>query len=332
MHRRMSTAAFLKKWVPIVLQTLVSAALLGWIFRDAAFRAQAWHVLVSARLGWLAAGFVAAGIGNVAGAFRWGIFLRMLHIPLGRWETLRLSFIGLFFNSFLVGAVGGDAVKVVWLAANGHRKSAALLSVLMDRMSGLGALIVCSTAFILWRLEWLSRSKIVANAIWFVFVYLLVVVVLLSATFLLARSGLSQRFPKNAALRERIRETSIAYLQFIREWRQTLIASVFSAIILITHFLTFYFCALAFGAEIPLPDFLAFMPAVDIISAMPFSLGGFGVREQLFVTLMGELCNVPAARAVSISLGGALLGLLWGLAGLAFLPSYRGITKLSAGP
>ncbi len=316
-----------KKWLPLVLQTLVSLALLGWIFRSEAFRTQAWQVLVSARPGWLAASLAAAAAGNLVGAFRWGIFLRVLDIPLTRWEVLRLSFIGLFFNNFLVGAVGGDAVKVVWLVAKGHRKSPALLSVLMDRMSGLGALVICSVTFILWRFEWLCRSPVVAGAIYFVFIYLFVVVGLLALTFVLARRGLSAGFPPNPATRERIREMSLAYLKFIEEWRQTLLASLLSAVILIAHFLTFYFSARAFDAAIPLPDFFALMPAVDIIAALPISLGGLGVREQLFVTALGELAGIPAAQAVSISLGGAVVTLLCGLAGLAFLPSYRRATR-----
>ena len=73
----------------------------------------------------------------------------------------------------------------------------------------------------------------------------------------------------------------------------------------------------------PVVEFFALMPAVDIISALPISLGGFGVREQLFVTLLADLWEVPAAQAVSISLGGALLSMLWGLFGVVVLPGYQ---------
>jgi hypothetical protein len=52
------------------------------------------------------------------------------------------------------------------------------------------------------------------------------------------------------------------------------------------HFLTFALSARAFGLH-NFPWWTsAFMPAVDIISQLSLiSLGGFGVREQLFVTL-----------------------------------------------
>jgi glycosyltransferase 2 family protein len=313
----------MKKWASLLFQSLVSVALLAWIFWSEEFRNRTWQVLTSAHPGWLAAGFLVAGAGNLLGVVRWGIFLRVLGIRIAPWDVLRLSFVGLFFNTFLVGAVGGDAVKVVWLAAKGQRKTAALLSVLMDRMSGFGALIVCSLVFMSLQLEWLARSAVVAGLIKVVFVYLLLIVVLMVVSFVMSAKGLTSRLPKRFPFRGMIIEFTEAYLQFVIAWRQTLLASLLSIGMLLAYFLTFYLSARAFGLRVPIGEFFAFMPAVDIISALPISLGGFGVREQLFATVLGELWGVPAAQAVSVSLGGALLSMLWGLFGLALLPAYQ---------
>ncbi|HVJ58131.1 MAG TPA: lysylphosphatidylglycerol synthase transmembrane domain-containing protein [Terrimicrobiaceae bacterium] len=313
----------MKRWTPFLLQSLVSIALLVWIFWKEDFRTQTWQILTSAHPGWLMAGFLVAGAGNLIGVIRWGIFLRVLGISISPWDTVRLSFVGLFFNTFLVGAVGGDAVKVVWVVAKGQPKTAALLSVLMDRMSGFGALILCSTLFMIWRLDWLMRSAVVAGLVKSVFAYLLLVVLLLGISFLLSARGLTRRLPKRFPFRKVIIEFTEAYLQFVLAWRQTLVASLLSILVLLAYFLTFYLSARAFGLDVPVVEFFALMPAVDIISALPISLGGFGVREQLFVTLLADLWEVPAAQAVSISLGGALLSMLWGLFGVVVLPGYQ---------
>lgn len=317
----------MKKWLPLVLQSLVSAGLLAWIFWQPEFRAQAWQVATSADPAWLAAGFVLAGLGNLLGVVRWGVFLRVLKIPLPAWEILRLSFVGLLFNNFLVGAVGGDAVKVVWLAAKGHNKTSSLLSVLMDRMSGLGALVLCSLTFMLWRLDWLMASAVVAGVIKFVFGYLMIVLLLLAFSFVISARGLTDRLPARLPGRRTILEFTSAYIQFVAAWRQTLLASFLSIFILLAYFATFYCSARAFGVVLPVVDFFAFMPAVDIISALPVSLNGLGVREKLFATVLGDLAGVPLAQAVSVSLGGAVLSLVWGLFGLALLPSYRQVVK-----
>jgi uncharacterized protein (TIRG00374 family) len=317
----------MKKWLPLVLQSLVSLALLAWIFSGDNFGKQALEVLASAHFGWLVVGFLIAGIGNLLGVVRWAVFLRVLKISLPAWEVLRLSFVGLFFNNFMVGAVGGDAVKVVWLVAKGHNKHQALLSVLMDRMSGLGALIVCSLTFMLLRFDWLMGSAIVAGLMKFVFGYLAVVVLLLGISFVISARGVTDRLPARLPGRKQIVEFTGAYIQFLSAWRQTLLASLISLVILLAYFATFYCSARAFDVNIPILDFFALMPAVDIISALPVSLGGFGVRDKLFDILLGELCGVPMARAVLVSLGGAVLSLAWGLFGLALLPGYRQAVK-----
>lgn len=314
----------LKKWLPLVLQSLVSVGFLVWIFTQPGLRTQAWQVISTADRSWLLIGFLIAGACCLVGVVRWGIFLHLLGIRIGAWEVLRLSFIGLFFNNFLVGAVGGDAVKVVWLSARGHLKTRALLSVLMDRMSGLGALVIGSLFFMLMRLDWLRQSATVSTLMTWIFVYLAVVVFLTVISFVgIKFRGPDRLLPQGFPGRENLRDFTDAYMLFLTGWRQTLVASLLSGVILVGHFLTFYCSARAFGVNIPVMDFFAFMPAVDIIAALPISLGGLGVREQLFATIMGDLCGVPLAQAVSISLGGALLSMVWGLFGLALLPAYH---------
>jgi uncharacterized protein (TIRG00374 family) len=316
----------MRKWLPLLVQSLVSVALLVWIFWEEDFRMRTWQVLTSGHLGWLTAGFLVAGVGNFLGAVRWGIFLRMLRIPLTPWEVFRLSFVGLFFNNLLIGAVGGDAIKVIWLVAKGHQRTAALLSVIMDRMSGFGALILCSLVFMLWRLDWLMQSPVVAGLMKAVFLYLFAAAGLMAFSFIMSVRGLTDRLPAGFPGRKWIIEFTEAYFRFVSSWRQTLLASLLSVVMLLAYFLTFYCSARAFGLEVSMGEFFAFMPAVDIISALPISLGGLGIREQLFATILGELWNAPAAQAVSISLGGASLGLLWGLFGLTLLPGYHQAT------
>jgi uncharacterized protein (TIRG00374 family) len=317
----------MKKWLPLILQCGVSLALLVWIFWKPSFREAAWLVVSKADPGWLLAGLAMAGVGNLLSVVRWAVFLRVLKIPLPAWEVLRLSFVGLFFNNFLVGAVGGDAVKVVWLVVKGHNKTSALLSVLMDRMSGLGALILCSLTFMLLRLDWLMSSPFVAGVIKFVFGYLTVVVLLMAFSFVISARGLTSRLPERLPGRKTILEFTTAYIQFVAAWRATLVASAISLVILLSYFATFYCSARAFGVHMPVLDFFAFMPAVDIIAALPISLGGFGVRDMLFATLLRDLAGVAQAPAVALSLGGAFLYLAWGLLGLVLLPSYRRAVK-----
>jgi glycosyltransferase 2 family protein len=302
----------MQKKLLLIFQILVSVGLLGWLFSRQDLRAQFLKVVLQAHPGWLLAGLFVAGIGNFIGIFRWGIFVKILDLPVSTRDVLR---------------IGGDAVKVVWLAARGCKKSSALMSVAMDRMSGIAALIFCSLLFMVERLDWLRQSPAVAGLIRFIFIYLIAISVLFALSLVLALRGIAERIPQWGPGRKQMLEFATAYRQFIEHWRESLIASGLTIFIFISYFTTFFCAARAFGVKVPLLDFFAIMPTVDIISALPVSVGGFGVREHLFTLLLGDLCHVASAQAVLISLGGALLTMAWGLGGLLALPSFRQATK-----
>jgi glycosyltransferase 2 family protein len=307
----------------LVLQLCVSAGLLAWIFREPEFRADVAGLIRTASPAWLIAAFGVAGVGAILGFVRWGIFVRVVGIPLPAWDIFRMGAVGLLFNSFLPGAVGGDGVKVGWLVARKFPPRAAFLSVVMDRLSGLGAMVICSAVFIGFRYEWLMRSATVAAMIHAVILYLVGVVVLVSISFFLASRGAVSRLPKRFPARAAAVEFAETYSLFLGAWRATGIAASISLFTLLAYFFTFFCAAEAVGVHVPMVDFLAIMPVVDVAAALPISAGGFGVREAAFSTLLGQLAGVPSAEAVSISFAGALATMLWGGLGLFALPARR---------
>jgi len=320
----------MKKWLLVILQALVSVILLFLLLRRPDLQAQAGSMLHVPQPGWLVAGFAAVGVCNLLGAVRWGLFLRVMDIQISRWEILRLSWIGLFCNNFFVGAVGGDAVKTVWLCSKGYHRLPSLVSVLLDRMSGLSALLVCASALMWARWDLLSQSSTVASVMHFMIIYLLGLMALMILSFITAIPSLTARLPAWVPGRAPYIAFTTEYFKFVVAWRKALLGGLLSVGILLGYLLSFYCSARAFGLEIPLVDFMSFMPAVDVISALPISLGGFGVREQLFVTILGELFSVPAAVAFAVSIVGAALNLLWSFGGIALLPSYGYLLRAKA--
>lgn len=298
-----------------------------WLLKDGTLWHSAVLLLHEASISWLLAGVTVSLVGNFLGVLRWKIFLDALTLRTGFWKCFQLYFIGAFFNHILLGAVGGDAVKVGYLMAEKQNKSAALLSVVLDRISGFGALAITTITLTIWRYDWLIQSPIVSSLLLFVFAYLVVALFFLGLTFAGAASGRLHHLREDFPFRERVIELTDAYAVFVRCWRGSLVASGISFLILFSYFLTFYCASQAFHAGIGLLDFSALMPMVDVITALPVSLGGLGVREKLFDTLLGQLCGTEAAKAFLISMAGYLMTVMAGLPGMLFLPFYRGLTK-----
>ncbi|MEO6847313.1 MAG: flippase-like domain-containing protein [Chthoniobacterales bacterium] len=316
----------MKRWLILLIQTAVTIGLLLWLFRDGLLRENLIYAASHCDFRWVLASVAICGILNFLGICRWRIFLRALNIHVSFLRSTQLYFIGAFFNLVMVGAVGGDAVKAGYLMGEGQPKTASFLSVILDRISGFGALIVASAVLIGLRYEWLMRSPVVAGLMYFVFTFLIGTSFILAFSLIVAVKGWQQRLPANLPFRKLLVEFADAYAVFLREWRGTLLASFLSLIMLCCYFLSFYFGSRAISANIPMVDFFAIMPAVDIISALPISLSGMGVREQLFTTLLGQLAGVAATSALLISIMGFLSNALWGLLGACFFPFYSGLT------
>jgi len=320
----------IRRIILFTLQGIVTVTLLWWWIRDEKFRDRVWEVVSNADPVWLMIGLAWGGLGTYLSVLRWQIYLRALGLGLSHWGAVRLTFIGTLFNQVFLGSVGGDAVKVGYLIAHGESKSKALLSAILDRLSGFGALVSLSAVFIALRFDWLMQSGPVKATIWFVAVYLVGILLLLAGSFWLAGSGLIRKVPQKAPFRDWLIEFSDAYYIFVSHWRSTLLAAGLSFFILLSYYMTFYSAAEAFNANIGLLDFFAIMPSVDIISSLPISLGGLGVRESLFVVMLHDLCGTPRSEAILISLAGFLFTAAWGLLGAVFLLTYRSDRRISA--
>jgi hypothetical protein len=91
--------------------------------------------------GSFSAALVLYGISLLATLYRWHVLVRAQDLPITLLGTVRIGLLGFFFNTFLPGSVGGDLVKAAAVAREQSRRTAAVATVIMDRVIGLWSLI-----------------------------------------------------------------------------------------------------------------------------------------------------------------------------------------------
>ena len=325
---RSKDAAWVKRAVLTALQIFVTLAVLFFVFRDPAKRAEMARALGSADRRWLLAGTLVFGAVELIAVVRWQWLLRVQAIYLS-WKRLTvLAFIGIFFNFFVPGGTGGDVVKIFYLLKETPAKRGpAVLSVLVDRILGLLGLIALAAFFIVARWDWLVSTPATAQAVG---TALLIVggacgAVLFS--FVISGLGLMHRLPAGLPGRDTFCEIALAYNLYARAWKPTLGAFLISVAGNLGYFATFYCAAQAFrsvGGNLPTyTDLCAVMPVINTLVSLPISIGGLGLREGLFQMFLVPLCGVSDALAVVISSTGYFLTLAWGLAGGVLYAFYR---------
>lgn len=317
----------MKKTLITCVQIGITLFLLWWIFRDPVKNREMLDALKEANLIWLIPSLLSVGAAFLLQTERWRVLMKVQGIDMGWWRTLRVYLVGAFFNLFLLGSTGGDIVKIYYaMRETASKKSAALLSVLVDRMMGLVAIV--AVALVLCSLRW---NLLMAHPITQGLVGTLAVILggslgLIVFGFIVDRFNLSHKLPTWLPLHAKIVELSVAFSTYARAPKVLAKAFALSVPAHLCNFLAFFFAARAFGVFAGfkgLIDIFSVLPIINTIASMPISLAGVGVREGLFQKVFVTMYDTPESLAVMISITGFLMTVFWGLVGGAVYLAYR---------
>ena len=319
----------MKKTLLTALQIAVTIGLLWWVFHDPERRSEMLAAAKLANVWWLGAGILVFFFCTIVATARWKILLAVQDINMTWLRTWQLFMIGMFFNLFMLGSTGGDVVKMfLTMREARNNKAAALLSVFMDRVIGMLALIFLSVAFLYFRYDLLNHaegsSTLLNLLLWLMAAALLIIV----GMFTFSALGWVHYLPQWTPLRGRIVEISAACHMYAKGWRLTIWAFLVSFPLFGMFFTTFYCAARAFTDQLGIVDIFSVMPIVAVITAIPISVSGIGLRESLFVSLLAPF-GVTAAVATLISVTGFLINTLGSLAGGLVFLFYRSSTHES---
>jgi uncharacterized protein (TIRG00374 family) len=316
----------LKKALMTLLQIGITVGLLYWVFSNEERRTGVFNALKRAEWGWLVAAlgvFVVVFIGT---GLRWLILVRVQGVKLGTGRALALTFIGQFFSMFLPGATAGDVLKIFYVMkeAPADKKSAALLSVLMDRLVGLVALVLISAVTLGLRYEWLLGGGDTAkNIVWFFIVIMTAMFGGVTFSFSITMLGWVDKLPQWFPLRAKFVELAEAYNIYARAWPATLAAFGIGVAMHLITFGAIFLAAHSIQAPISIVETFSLMPIISALAAIPISPGGLGFREALYANLMSPLTAVSQADATTISLLNYTLYAIMGIVGGVLFMIYR---------
>ena len=110
----------------------------------------------------------------VLGVARWRLALQAQGLNVSWKRTAQISFTAHFFNSVLLGSNGGDLMKA-WFAAREaqNKKTGAVLTVVVDRLIGLWAMLLFACAMMLFNRDLLSVDSWARPLAWAVIAMML---------------------------------------------------------------------------------------------------------------------------------------------------------------
>ncbi len=243
-------------------------------------------------------------------AFRWHWLVNSQNLSLTIGQAIRLTWIGIFFNNFVPGQTGGDLIKAYYIAKNSPQKRlAAVLTVIADRIIGLSALVIVSLITVT---LFFQRFKEIALTLWLGLILGVVFATILLNRSVRRRLGLSalvKKFPSK--ITEQIYNLDTAIRQYHDHKKGVLVWWLLSIFNHIINMLGIYALSRSIDMGVPAVEFLALVPVIFIVSAIPIAPNGWGIGEALFGSLFGQygaayLPNTANAEQIMNTRGVAL--------------------------
>lgn len=263
---------------------------------------------------WAALGAVAGMLGvTLASALRWWLILRALGTPLPLGRATALMFIGTFFTQVLPTSVGGDAVRIWQVTRLGVPFTRAFSGVTLERVSGLLALVLMVAGGV----AWLGDSLGPPALRWLLLAALPGLLAAFTLLCLLDRlpAGLRRRLEALPLLGPHLNRLTGLTDALAADSRRVLLSQPLSLTLLLLSaaaqlcsVLTVLALARGFGLDLGWAEALAVVPAVILITFIPLSFAGWGVREGASVIMLGAVgIGADHALAISVLFGLALL-------------------------
>ena len=254
----------------------------------------------------------------VLSTFRWQSVLRAIVAPLGFLKSFQIVYIGAFFNQALPSSVGGDAVRIYSAYKSGLKLSSSINGVILERVAsvlGLLLLVLICQPFLFDRFNdaiplWLFPS--------------LMVVGLVGVAVMMVFNYLPTQFQRWRVLRGMAYLSADTRLVFLHPLHTLKILMLtITGHINVSLSVWILGLSLGLGDQLSLLDCLVLIPPVLLITVLPVSIAGWGVREGAMVTALGLIgISTESALVLSILFGLAAIaaslpgGLVWLLSGI----------------
>lgn len=259
-----------RKYSGMALKLGLTAGALYFVFKKIDFQ-QVLNTMANTSLIYFMLALVAFNISKIISAYRIKSYYQTINIPLSEVYNIKLLYLGMFYNLFLPGSIGGDGYKIYLLRQQFPIKTKYIISAtLLDRISGLALLLLLTGLF-------LYFSSFVPPL-----PYFKVSVVLATLLILPVYYGASKIF----------------FPGFLSKFNVTTHLSFW---VQIGQVITAIFLLFAVFVQDHYVDYLTLFMVSSVVAIFPFTIGGVGARELVFLYGFNYL-NINLEIAITFTL------------------------------
>jgi len=284
--------------------TLVSGGLFIWLVIR-----QDWSSITQSVIqlpGWIIpAAFIFYFAGMIANALRWHILVRAQGVAAPFMELLKVVFAGAFASNFLPSTIGGDAVRIVSLLRYTSSRTLSAASVVVDRLLNVVAM------FTFLPFSWLTFGSP------FALIESLSGAPLQPAAFALSGGSFTK-------LRVKIRQWRLHTWDTLKLWiarpMVLVIAFIVAWLSIFVVFIAVWIIARGLKMEVTVLQVMGVMALTYLLTLLPISVNGYGLREIALTTLYLHL-GATSEQAITLAVVTRFITMIETLPGAFWLTS-----------
>jgi uncharacterized protein (TIRG00374 family) len=243
---------------------------------------------------------------NTVAAFRWHLIMHRLGLSAPLTVYLKSYFKGCFFNQGLPTSIGGDGLRILDCTRLGASTEDAFFGVFIDRIVGLAGLLLLNLVALL------SSPNLIPKTVYWPL--LLLLLGLSSGLWLLF---FFRKFPwfkagKQLAFLGRLSE------RYVQVYSSKILICLQLFLSVLTHLLSmgaFFMLGQGLGLDFALYVYLVLVPPVILLTILPISLAGWGIREGALIGFF-LLIGAEQSKVLTFSILYGLTALVASLPGL----------------
>ena len=258
-----------------LIKLVISVAIVSFLIYKLDFQA-VWQNIIHASFGLIAAALVMQLLSQSLAAYRWYLIMDILKFPHSFIFYLKSYFKGSLFNQVLPTSIGGDAYRIAEVSANGGLVKEAFYGVFIDRIVGLLGLLLLNLSANLIESELLPPG-----------LFMTINLIILAAIFGLFILMAIHKF----AMFDRYKITRLFFelshrFRFIYKTPKRIAEQLgLSILIHLFSMLALFGIGHSLGINEPLVTYLVLIPPAILLTILPISFAGWGVREGALIGL-----------------------------------------------
>ncbi|MDI6700653.1 MAG: lysylphosphatidylglycerol synthase transmembrane domain-containing protein [bacterium] len=313
----------MKKILFQILRILITVLILFLIFRNID-TTQLFKILKNSNIFLLFLGVITIGIVCFIISLRWQLVLKLYNFNVSIWRAFRIYNIAFFFNNFLPSTIGMDFIRGAYIVSDEKRIADVISSIIIERWIGLlGIIVYISITPLIFFKYGVTKYFLYVSIIGILASVIFITVIISDKVF----NFFIFLFSKIKILKigEKI-NSLMNSLRIIKHRKSDLVYNLFLSIMIqVVFVVTNHLIVISQGLSVKLIDEIIYVPFISIISMIPITINGLGLREWAYINFFKLTTK---EEIVSLSLTFFLVSVLYSIVGgFLFIFDKRNITK-----